>query len=273
MIICIVNRKGGCGKSSSVFHGSAAFAATGSKVLCVDLDPQASLSQGFFGPKWVESLPKARSITALFDKGYNPVPEQLIYPTPIQDVSVIPASNDLTPHNLSLPSPGGDALGRFLRKLKAEFPVILLDCPPNLQFCSWSALLASDYVLVPVISEDFSAQGLIHVRQTIVEAQSQGNSRLKLLGYLLTMFSKQLAVHRVYEKLLRQEYGPLVFERPMVLAAAFKEAVSRRTPVTLAAPKSVAAQAMKAIVAEIISRVGAPQHLSAGTQEHQHGQS
>ena len=65
--ICIINEKGGSGKSSTTFHMAGALAADGLRVLLVDVDPQASLSRGFFGRESVDALPAAQTVAALFD--------------------------------------------------------------------------------------------------------------------------------------------------------------------------------------------------------------
>ena len=227
MIGCVVNRKGGVSKTSVCFQGSGSLAAQGKKVLLCDLDSQSSLSQGIFGPKWVEALPKSRTIAAVFDPSYDPLPEQLIYTTHIPNVSLIPSNDHLTAHNLPLPAPGGEALGSFLRQIKSNYDVILLDCPPNLQLCSWSALLSSDFVVVVVIPEEYSSQGLIRVQAAITAAQAGGNPGLRLLGYLPTQHNHRLSVQRAYMQVLRQEYGPLMFEHSMPASTTYKEAVAR----------------------------------------------
>ena len=192
MIICAVNRKGGVGKTQFCFQVSSALAATNRKVLCLDLDPQASLSQIWFGSKAVESMPKSRTIAAVFDPEYDPLPEHIVHLTTILNISVIPSSNDLTEHNLPLSHhpDGVTPLTPFLREIKNEYDVAIIDCPPNLQFCSFSALLVSDFVVVVVPPEDTSAQGLIYVRAAIKEAMNCGNSSLSLLGYLLTIYNR-----------------------------------------------------------------------------------
>src|SRR5262249_28884196 len=97
-ITSFLNRKGGVGKTSSVFHLAGHFASSGQKVLVCDLDPQASLSQGFFGPAYVERLLKERTVAALFDDAYDPQPEEIIHKTPFDNLWIIPATNDLTDH-------------------------------------------------------------------------------------------------------------------------------------------------------------------------------
>lgn len=252
-----LNRKGGVGKTSSVFHLAGCFASQLSKrVLVCDLDPQSSLGQGFFGPVFVESLPKARTVAALFDDAFDPDPEDLIHATGVEGISIVPASNDLTDHNTPSPegSPYQDSLKDFLDEVRSGFDIVLIDCPPNLQLCSWAALLASDFVVVPVIPEDFSSQGLVYVQQAVDQALTKKNPRLRLLGYLLTMYEKRIGIHGAYEKLLRGQYQDLVLQNVMPLSVKFKEAVSRRRPVTIDKPKSAAAAAVQNICRELCDR-------------------
>ena len=65
--MCLINQKGGCGKSSSCFHLAGALALQDHRVLLVDADPQGSLSQAFLGSSTVENLPAASTLAALFD--------------------------------------------------------------------------------------------------------------------------------------------------------------------------------------------------------------
>src|SRR3954449_5241276 len=119
-----LNRKGGVGKTSSVFHLAGSFAGLlGKRVLVCDLDPQASLSQGYFGPVFVESLPKERTVAALFDDSFDPAPEDLVYPTGFENISIVPASNELTDHNTPRPEESRyqDALRDFLDEVMGNF--------------------------------------------------------------------------------------------------------------------------------------------------------
>ena len=73
--------------------------------------------------------------------------------------------------------------------------------------------------------------------------RSGPNPSLRLLGYLITMFDKRLAIHLAYETLLRQMYGADVFAAAFPLAKDFKEAVASRQPISHYKPKGAPAKA------------------------------
>jgi chromosome partitioning protein len=255
--ICLINQKGGCGKSSTCFHLAGAFADQGYSVLLVDTDPQGSLSQGFFGPEHVESLSTPQTVTAAFDGsvGFQPT-DQAIQSTAHDRIAVVPANHRLTEFNVPHPERLGMeqfALFQFLDALPA-YDVTLIDCPPNLYRCSWSALLAADFVVIPVPPEDFGAQGLRVVHQAIEQAQRL-NSRLDLLGHLVTRVDRRLVVHRTYETRLRQLYGASVLTTVIPEVSAFKVSLACRQPVGLFSPRSPAARLTDQLSREMVDRM------------------
>lgn len=256
-IVALVNRKGGCGKTSGCFHLSGGFAVAGKRTLLVDMDPQASLTQGFLGPQATEDLAKSQTIASLFDNRYDPEPSDLIVPTGFDRIDLVPGANVLDDHNVPRPQEAGNlqfTLRTFLNEIADAYDIILLDCPPNLHLCSWTALTAATHVLIPFQAEDFGSQGITHIQRAFDQALGRTNPRLRLLGYLVTMFDKRLAVQTAYERLLREMYGDQVFAETMPMASAFKEAVSARSPVTHYKPKSPASVSVRRIVAEMQTR-------------------
>lgn len=255
--ICLVNQKGGCGKSSCCFHLAGQFAETGSRVLLVDADPQGSLSQAFFGSAAVERLTSQETLAALFDDDAYPAsPSDLPIASPFERIFLVPSNQTLAPHNGPTPERTGlrqHSLRAFLDELDA-YDVVLVDCPPNLYQCSWNALLAADFVIVPVPPEDFGAQGLRVVHQAVTGARCL-NPRLELLGHLVTRSDKRLLVHRAYEKKLRLFHGASVMDTIIPEASAFKVALTCRQPVTVYAPRSKAASAVRGLVDEIRMRI------------------
>jgi chromosome partitioning protein len=255
---CLINQKGGCGKSSTCFHLAGAFSADGLKVLLVDVDPQGSLSQGFFGSAYVESLSVDQTVALLFNEGsYLADRNHLIRQTQFERIFVCPANQYLARFNTPAPETSGifqHLLREFLQEITEGFDIVLIDCPPNLYRCSWTAMIASDHVIIPVPPEDFGTQGLRAVHQTIEQARRL-HPKLRRLGHLVTRFDRRLLIHRSYEERLRTLYGNMVLDTVICEASAFKVALACRKPVEMYSPKTAAAKLTRRLGREILDRV------------------
>lgn len=254
---CLINQKGGCGKSSTCFHLAGAFAQLGMNVLLLDMDPQGSLSQGFFGSSFVEALDRTKTLAAIFDEdAYFGSRSQLLHTTPFERITLCPANQSLAAYNT--PEPEKTGMAQFaLREFVEEqrrFDVILIDCPPNLYRCSWTSMVAADFVLIPVPPEDFGTQGLRAVHQSVLQAR-QLNPELPRLGHLVTRCDRRLLVHRIYEQKLRKLYGEMVMRTVIPEASAFKVALTRRRPVQFHDARSKAAKLTVSLACEILDRI------------------
>ena len=256
-VFSLLNRKGGCSKTTTCHNLAGAIAATGRRVLLFDNDPQSSLTQGFFSPSGAESLALEETAAAVYDG--TAVPGRCVRPTGVSGVDIVPGSVLTDRHNR--PSPEDEpraellAVRDFLAELAPGYDVCLIDNPPNLHLCSWAALAASDWVVIPVQPEDYGAQGLAAVRRSVDRVRATVNPGLRLLGYLVTMWQPRRSIHQAYEAQLRADYGELVFESRIPDAADFPEAVAHRKPVNLFKPRSAAAKAVKAVAEELDARV------------------
>jgi chromosome partitioning protein len=256
--ICFINQKGGCGKSSTCFHLAGAFAARRQRVLIVDADPQGSLSQGFFGSTLIENLPPEETLAVLLDESTLLAgADSLVRPTPYEYIVVCPANHHLAQFNT--PSPERTGMDQYvLREFVegyCEADIVLIDCPPNLYRCSWAAMIAADFVLIPVPPEDFGTQGLRAVHQAIDNARLL-NPSLRRLGHVVTRFDSRLLVHRSYEARLRELYADHVLETIIPEAVAFKVALACRKPVEQYDPRSAAAKVTRQLAREILRRIG-----------------
>ena len=256
-IISVINQKGGCAKSSTCFHTAGYFAKAGYRVLLIDADPQGSLSQAFFGSTAIEALPAEQTLAAIFDEYLFDVSvDGLKLSTPIEGIDLIPANLHLGKFNVSEPTETD--LNQFMLStlLDTDFNhnMVLIDCPPNLYQCSWNALLASDYVAVPVIADDLGVQGLRAVQEAIALAQEL-NPGLKLLGQFLTKFDRRVGIHREFESVLRRIYGDQIFDTVTLEASAFKLAVNAKLPVTHYSSWSRATRQTRNLALEMIDRM------------------
>jgi chromosome partitioning protein len=255
VIVSFLNQKGGVGKTSTVFHLGGAFARQGLRVLVVDNDPQASLTQGFLGPAAAARFDPSSTTFALYEPGADPAPEAVLLPTAFPGLSLLPGSRALALWNRS-DHGNEDALREFLGPIEPEFDLILIDCTPTLYLCARASLVASRRLVVPLQAEDFGSQGLEPVYGEFLHVRGRLNPGLGLAGYLLTMFDRRLTLHQTYEGLLRDLYGADVFAAVVPLAKDFKEAVSARTPLAFYKPRSAAARSLMAVAEELLRRLG-----------------
>ncbi len=265
--IAFLNRKGGVGKTSTCHHLSGSLARRGQRILLVDVDGQASLTQGLLGPETTEDLDPRQTIAAILDESGAISPRDLVRPTAFPGLSLIPGSEAAERYND--PNPWELGLRQFaLRDAIAEaaegFDLVMIDCPPAVQFWAWSALIAADGVVVPVMPEDYGAQGLKAIRRTIAHVQAEGNGGLALIGYLVTMWNKALSVHVTYEGYLRELHNADVFTAVVPLAKDFKEAVTYRKPIVEYKPRSAAAKAISVLADEFLARLDERIPLDAG---------
>lgn len=254
--LCLINQKGGVGKSSTCFHLAGAYAALGFRVLVIDVDPQGSVSQGFFGSEAVEDFGAEVTVAALFDEAWGFGDwSRLIHETSFNRIHACPANQELAQYNTPCPEDSG--LSQFaLREFVEEqvgFDIVLIDCPPNLYRCSWTAMIAADWVVIPVNPEDFGTQGLRAVHQAVENARVL-NPNLRRLGHLVTRSDGRLLVHKAYERRLRKRYGDLVLQNILPELSAFKVAVAERTPVEFHDTRSRAARLTRNLCREILDR-------------------
>lgn len=259
-IITMLNQKGGVGKTSCTHHLAGTLAQMGRRVLLVDNDPQSSLTQGFWGPTLTRQLDPGTTVAALYAGG-RPYPEQVIHPTGVPGIDLVPGCRHATDANVPRPHEADDAIQSCLRALldevRARYDLVFIDCPPNLHLCSWAALVASDHLIVPLQPEDYGAQGIVDVQESVARVLSGPNPDLTLLGYLITMVAPRRTVHQLYEERLRAMYGSDVFRARVPEAADFVEAIARRQPIAQYKPKGSAAKAIRALADELLTRLGA----------------
>src|SRR4051794_30822748 len=94
-VLTACQRKGGVGRSTLFYNLAGTLAKRGLKVLILDLDPQASISQICLGPEIVDTLPAHQSIVSLLDDAFFGTVESIVKPSGITGVDLVPGSNAL----------------------------------------------------------------------------------------------------------------------------------------------------------------------------------
>jgi chromosome partitioning protein len=257
-VITMLNQKGGVGKTSTTFHMGGVLARRGLRVLLVDNDPQSSLTQGLFGPDETRALPPERTVAQLYRSEFL-AHDQLVFPTGVNGLMLLAGSRHCSEFNVPKPHeapwPAQMVLREGLSAVAGRYDVVLIDCPPNLQLCSWAALAASDTLVIPLQPEDYGAQGLYDVMESIYLVEQALGKNLPILGLLITMFNSRRTVHKLFEQTLREQYGERVLATRVPYAAEYPEAITCRKPVHAYKPRSAAAKIMGELADEVLERL------------------
>lgn len=256
--VAFVNKKGGVGKSSCVMHLGSELARRGLRTLLIDVDSQASLSQGLLGREALELHP-SQTLAGLYD-GAGVSMADLLLDVGRPRLALVPGHDRMTHYNVPDPWTTGEdqfILRDGLSEVADDFDICLADCPPHVQFCAWSALIAADGIVIPAQLEDFGIQGVAAILDSIDHAREAANPRLRLLGILPTMVVKTLAIHTTYGADARAAFGDEVFDAVVPSSTDFKVAVTLRKAVCEHKPKSQAARSIVAVADEMLARLDA----------------
>ena len=184
----IITQKGGVGKTTTVNALAASFKKLGKSVLCVDMDPQGNLSFSM-GAETENSL-------TVFDAicGTSRV-NSCIQETEITDI--LPSNILLTGAELEFTGKNREyILKNVLSVVDDEYDIILIDSPPGLGFLTVNALSACDYVIIPMLPDIFSLQGLVQVYETIEFVKKGSNPNLEVMGIIINKYNKFNKLHR-----------------------------------------------------------------------------
>ena len=208
-IISIAIQKGGSGKTTTAINLGAALQLLGKKVLLIDLDPQANLTQamGFEEPQ--------PNLYDLFKSEFDGQAADLSGAMlDTGGMKLLPASLDLAAAELELIGIYGreKILGVMLQSLdSAAFDYVLIDCPPAIGLLTVNALAASQYVIMPLQAEFLPLRGVHSFMRTFQKIQRQLNPHIDLLGLVLTKYDERKTMNRNVLDQLQSMYGNKVF--------------------------------------------------------------
>jgi chromosome partitioning protein len=245
-VIAFANQKGGVAKTTTTLNLAAAFAEQGSRVLCVDMDPQGNLtmSQGV-DPDALER--------SMYDV--------LVHDMPIREVighheiDIAYASIDLAGAEIAMSTKIGRerSLDRALRAVREDYDFICIDTPPSLGLLTINALTAADKVIVPVQCEYLSMRGLIQLQNTLEMIRENLNPDVEIEGILPTLVDTRTLHAREALELLEENFGDRVFASRIKKTVRFAEAPVKGMSVLRYDPKGQAADSYRRLAKEVLS--------------------
>jgi chromosome partitioning protein len=249
-VLCVVNQKGGVGKTTTAVNLAASVGAAEKRTLLLDMDPQGNASSGV----GVRPGTTERSVYDVLI-GRSTL-DEVIVATDIKHLFVAPATQDLVAAELELVDDPHRAtrLLDAIKSLTEPFDYIFIDCPPSLGLLTVNALTASQRVLVPLQCEYYALEGLTHLMATIDRVKNGMNADLELEGIVLTMFDpRNNLAHQVADEVKKHFH---VFDAVIPRNVRLSEAPSHGKPVILYDVSSKGSQGYLALAREMLERHG-----------------
>ena len=248
-IISIVNQKGGVGKTTTAVNLTATLHDLGLRVLLCDFDPQANATSGM-------GISKRKLKKSVYDVVINGEDTQsAIVSTPYGDV--LPSTGDLAGAAVELITMEDRSyrLAKALEKVKDQYDVIFIDCPPSLEMLTVNALCAAQSILVPVQCEYFALEGLSDLMSTLRSVKKKMNPSLEIFGVVLTMYDGRTNFSAQVAQEVRKYFPGKVFSTAVPRNVRLAEAPSHGVPVTVYDRISRGSVAYKALAQEFKERL------------------
>ena len=251
-IIAITNQKGGVGKTTTAVSLAAVFAENGADVLLIDMDPQANATVAC----GVERRGVEHGVMDVM-LGTRSVEDTCIY-CENSHIWLMPANADLTGSDEALfkENMRHALLKKHILGWAERFDWVLIDCPPTLNLLTVNALVAANYVLVPIQCEYFALEGVSALLDTVGQLRQTVNPDLRVAGFIRTMFDNRSRLTRDVSDSLEAYLKGMLFTTVVPRNVRLAEAPSYGLPIVQYDSTAKGAVAYREIAAELKQRLG-----------------
>jgi len=253
-ILALAMQKGGVGKTTTTLSLGVALAERGARVLLIDIDPQANLTQGL-------GVDPAEVEYSIYEVLLNPE-QGAGFATITTDhaqgrVSLVPSTLALAGAELELAGKVGRELllRKALKNTREAYDYILIDPPPSLGLFTLNALATADAVIVPLQTHAYAFKAMPQLEATI-DLVRELNPSLAIGGIVCTLADRRTNLSQAVEQQIRTRYGDLVFQTVIPTNTKLAEAPAAGAPISTYAPDSAGARAYAALAEEVEQRYG-----------------
>ncbi len=248
-IISVANEKGGVAKTTTALSLGGSLAELGKRVLMIDLDPQANLSLAL----GIEPSVKHQSFINVIMENLSL--EKAILPTAVEQISLLPANNEIGLAERVLPTRANyDAFMKILLSKANAYDFVIIDCPPFLGTLTLNALTASSLLIIPTQAEYFSVFALRNMMGLIRQVRQNGNAKLRY-RLLITLFDKRNGIHRTLAAHLRKTFAGGVLDSVIEVDTKLRESPIAGLPINYHATNSRSAMQYRFLAQEVIRYV------------------
>lgn len=249
-VIAITNQKGGVSKTSTAINLAGALVKKGRHVLIVDMDPQGAVATAFgYAPDLLSP-----TLYEVFFGGAK-TEEAIKTPEHVPNIHILPSNLSMAEGEVRLISEMGREyfLQKALRRVVDKYDYILIDCPPSLSVLSTNALVASEYVLIPVAPDLLSLRGMENLLEHVIKVKEMLNPSLQVLGIVISMFDRRTLHAQEAKHLVEKEFGHQIriFQTTISYTTKIKDSYTAKLPVVFWDPSSKVAQQYMSLAEEV----------------------
>jgi len=244
-VISISNHKGGVGKTTSAINIGAGLNLLKKKVLLIDLDPQANLTQS------LGLINEPINIYGALRGEYKLQPIEIL-----KGLDIIPSTLDLSGAEIELSSePGREyILKELIEPLRASYDFIIIDSPPSLGLLTINSFTASDEILIPLQAQYLALQGLAKLVEVVDKIKGRLNKGLKVGGVFITQYDSRKVLNRDVVDTIQAHFKDEVFKTKIRDNIALAEAPAQGLDIFRYSSKSYGAEDYLALSKEVLKR-------------------